>query len=89
MSQPRRIDETGNRYGRLTVLQPIEKLGPNNRLVWLCKCDCGTQKEIIGKNLRSGNTKSCGCLIVQLRKKYYMKYSTKNQLDDVDEDILR
>lgn len=84
-----RIDEVGKRYGRLTVLRSAEKLGRDNRLLWVCKCDCGAEKEIVGKSLRNGTTRSCGCLMVQLRKKRYMKYSTQNKLDDVDEDILR
>lgn len=28
---------------------------------WLCVCDCGNLTEVIGKDLRKGNTKSCGC----------------------------
>jgi len=56
----RYIDETGNKCGRLTV---IEK-APNNKRgdsMWLCKCDCGNEVVVRGINLRSGNTKSCGC----------------------------
>lgn len=57
----RTIDEVGNKYGRLTVLS---RAGSNNahRALWLCQCDCGKQIVAIGKNLRSGNTCSCGCL---------------------------
>ena len=54
------IDETGNTYGYLTVL----RRAPNNkdgRAMWLCKCKCGNELIVLGKNLRSGNTKSCGC----------------------------
>ena len=54
------IDETGNKYGLLTVLYR----GPNSkdgRVQWHCKCDCGKEVDVIAKNLRSGNTKSCGC----------------------------
>lgn len=28
---------------------------------WICKCDCGTVKSVLGKNLRNGTTESCGC----------------------------
>jgi hypothetical protein len=28
----------------------------------MCECDCGKEKEILGKDLKNGNTKSCGCL---------------------------
>jgi hypothetical protein len=29
--------------------------------MWLCRCDCGTEKEIEGTKLRTGHTQSCGC----------------------------
>lgn len=32
------------------------------RITWLCKCDCGNRKVIIGEDLKSGSTRSCGCL---------------------------
>lgn len=54
------IDETGNTYGYLTVIER----GPNNkegRVTWRCKCKCGNEVTVTGKSLRSGNTKSCGC----------------------------
>ena len=59
------IDEVGNKYGRLTVLS---RVGSNkaNRALWLCQCDCGEQVIVIGKNLRSGNTCSCGCIKKEL-----------------------
>lgn len=54
------IDLTGERFGRLTAL---EHAGKNNhgRSVWLCKCDCGTEKTIAQRSLICGDTKSCGC----------------------------
>ncbi len=55
MARPH-IEETGNRYGRLTV---IGWLGERK---WLCECDCGEIREILGANLRAGKQKSCGCL---------------------------
>jgi len=52
------------KFGKLI---PIKYIGKNKKEddIWLCKCDCGKQKEINSYNLRSGNTKSCGCLRVQ------------------------
>ncbi len=35
-------------------------------LLWLCRCDCGVERIVAGNNLKSGNTKSCGCLNRQL-----------------------
>ena len=64
------IDLTGQKFGRLIVMERI----PNRkggRIQWLCVCDCGTQKIIIGKNLKNNNTKSCGCL------KDYPRYGSR------------
>lgn len=56
----KRIDLTNKRFGKLTVLSPsINRIG--GELAWLCKCDCGGEKEIRGHSLRSGGSKSCGC----------------------------
>lgn len=30
--------------------------------LWLCQCECGNTTIVQGGNLRSGNTKSCGCI---------------------------
>ena len=57
------IDLTGKKFGRLTV---IERSYPNTKWGlprWLCKCSCGTEKVIDSSNLKSGRTKSCGCLV--------------------------
>jgi len=53
------IDETGNTYGRLTVVGRADNKG--TRAKWLCECSCGNTKEVTGKMLRTGKTKSCGC----------------------------
>lgn len=54
-------DLTGQRFGYLTV---IKKAGKNksDKILWLCKCDCGKLKIIQGASLKNGRTKSCGCL---------------------------
>jgi hypothetical protein len=51
------------RFGRLTVisLAPKENSGDFNTN-WLCICDCGKTKIIRGIRLKTGETKSCGCL---------------------------
>lgn len=50
----------GEKFGRLTVV----KRDPNNNLNWLCKCDCGNPEliSVTGDHLKSGHTKSCGCI---------------------------
>lgn len=55
----KRLDiPTGTKYGRLTVIKEISKKGDSRR--FLCQCDCGNEKEVDLRNLRSGNVKSCG-----------------------------
>lgn len=53
-------DETGNVYGRLRVIGPA-KSNSCGQARWLCECDCGAKKEVIGSFLRRGLTTSCGC----------------------------
>ena len=57
---PKCKDETGHRYGRLTVIKPYKKT--KQGMTWLCRCDCGQEFVAHGVRLRSGYTKSCGCL---------------------------
>ena len=73
-SKPR-YDLTNQRFGKLIALEYIK--GGN----WKCKCDC--EKEIItsSRNLRTGHTKSCGCLRAEKAKNnvYDMSnYETEN-----------
>jgi hypothetical protein len=56
---PAFIYETGNRYGRLVVISQAESV--NNRVRWLCLCDCGVTLTVTGEKLRQGKQKSCGC----------------------------
>ena len=55
------IDLTGKKFTRLHVVKQLGKDGGGN-IAWLCLCDCGRTKSVLGRNLKSGATKSCGCL---------------------------
>lgn len=55
----KKVDLTGQRYGRLTVLAPAENIG--GRTAWRCLCDCGQETIVKTHHLRSDHTKSCGC----------------------------
>lgn len=54
-------DETGSRYGMLIVLKEVSPR--RNQAYWLCRCDCGNEKEVRGSSLRNGVVKSCGCMM--------------------------
>lgn len=56
------IDLTNKRFNRLTVLHRSSANSTQNKPMWVCKCDCGNITTVRGTDLKSGNTKSCGCL---------------------------
>jgi hypothetical protein len=52
----------GQRFGRMTVSSRHPDNGSYGHTRWVAKCDCGTEKPVLGASLLSGVTKSCGCL---------------------------
>lgn len=76
------IDETNNKYGKLSV---ISMAYVNNHCAfWNCQCECGNKIVVPGNHLRSGHTKSCGCMqsigefrINQILSKNDINYSTQ------------
>lgn len=54
-------DLTGQKFGKLTVKSFVEKR--KNNYMWLCLCDCGTEKVISRGDFKSGHTRSCGCYV--------------------------
>lgn len=56
-----RVDLAGQRLGRLFVERIGEQRGGGGDCYWVCRCDCGTVREIRGKSLRAGDAVSCGC----------------------------
>jgi len=73
------IDETGNTYGRLTVVDRAANIG--KATMWNCLCECGNEKAIRAISLRSGRTKSCGCL----NRESSTKRATTHGLSDTRE----
>ena len=62
--------EIGKRYGRLTVVSIEHKIsGKNKKPYAVCNCDCGGSITVQVAALRSGQTKSCGCLMDEFIKK--------------------
>jgi hypothetical protein len=56
------VDITGQRFGLLIAQSHNGTVSPTHGAVWLCKCDCGQETCVRGNYLRSGHTRSCGCL---------------------------
>lgn len=57
----KKIDLTGQRFGKLVVINKADKTNSAGHLFWNCICDCGNSHIVSGAILRSGKSKSCGC----------------------------
>lgn len=73
MSQ--RVDITGKKFGRLTVLEHAGQ-SEGRQSMWLCRCDCGQERIVRGRNLRTGHTLSCGCHNREAVSKMLVKRNT-------------
>lgn len=68
-------DMTGLKFGRLTVISRAENyIYPKGTplVKWNCLCECGNEVAVLGTNLRSGTTKSCGCLQSEILHKLHI-----------------
>lgn len=57
--EPKVVDLTGQVFGKLTVIELDQESSGGRK--WICKCSCGNTVSVREYNLKSGNTKSCGC----------------------------
>lgn len=58
-------DITGQRYGRLTVIERHPEIAPGGKVQWSCRCDCGSTTVTTGNRLSIGMVSSCGCLRIE------------------------
>ena len=82
---PQFLDRTNMRYGRLLVIKHTgkDKMGKH---LWLCKCECGKEKVVVGDNLSSGKSNSCGCLKAEFLAKNGNQYGL---YEDREEALLK
>lgn len=59
------IDMVGKKVGKLTVVSRVEFSVPTK---WLCKCECGREREVLGSTLRKETITSCGCMNDRAKK---------------------
>ena len=52
----------GKQFGRWVVLEKSDRRGRYGHSWWLCRCSCGTEREIEQGSILSGDSRSCGCL---------------------------
>lgn len=87
------VIKPGDRYGRLTVIERMPNKG--KRTVWRCRCGCGNTADVTTTELRSGDTKSCGCLFDETPKETPQmraarkEYTDRNYADGTHEALIR
>lgn len=82
-------DLTGMRVGILTVIKRTKEdyISPsgNKSPQWLCKCDCGNEKIVLGGNLRAGSIRSCGCTSESVGEIYIRELLDELQIEYIQE----
>lgn len=65
---PKVHDLTGQRFGRLTVVEPVG-INAYGVATWRCVCDCGNERILSAQVLTGNRTQSCGCLQKERHRK--------------------
>lgn len=72
-------DLTGQTFGRLKIISRAGNKGKYT--AWNCLCDCENTKVVIGRSLKRGYTKSCGCLHKELTTKRSTTHGMSNSME--------
>lgn len=80
-----REDFTGQKFNRY-IFVSFHSVDINGNYLWLCKCDCGTEKIVRSVDVKSGNIKSCGCYHKEVVRKQCGKNSPSWRHDLTDEE---
>jgi hypothetical protein len=67
-------DLAGQRFDRLTVIRDTGSRDDSGRVIWLCSCDCGKQRNAVSRDLTAGRTTSCGCKKSERAKEAAVKH---------------
>lgn len=73
------VNLVGEKFNMLTVISRAENVG--KEVAWNCKCDCGNDTVVIGTNIKSGHTISCGCVVRSKGEIKIAKYLKDNNVD--------
>lgn len=72
------IDLSGQRFGRLIVIEKANSTKGCTNAKWRCKCDCGKETIVRSITLRKGQSKSCGCLRSEIQQKKMITHGLCN-----------
>lgn len=73
------------RFGRLVAVRSVVVSGSQDRVFWVCQCDCGHSKQVSAYRLKKGKTRSCGCLrkeVSSIRGKLNALSKSRHQLTE-------
>ena len=77
MTSKRKLEDlTGQRFGRLVVIERAETTHVSTR--WKCRCDCGVECTVLAQNLKKGHTTSCGCYREEKRPTQQFKHGYRH-----------
>ena len=88
------IDITGEKFGRLTVIEKVPRpshIKSQKTTYWRCLCDCGNETIATKSGLKSGNTRSCGCLLKESKSKRFIELNkSKRKINrfEIDGEIV-
>ena len=74
----KKVDLTGQRFGRLVAIKNTGEKNNDGRFLWLCRCDCGNETKVYSDNLRKEKTKSCGCFRIDSARRLIGETYDKN-----------
>lgn len=78
----KKVDLTGQTFGRLTVLGDVGKRTTKKAILWQCLCECGNIVFVRGGSLKNGSTRSCGCFNREARSQRRTKDLTGYENDN-------
>lgn len=73
------MDLIGLKFGKLLVIEKTNEKAKNNKeYKYRCLCDCGNEVLVRGSNLKSGNSKTCGCVRIKNSTAMSKSYRKRN-----------
>jgi hypothetical protein len=82
-------DNVGKKFNMLKAVS-ISHRGSNRQWHYLFRCDCGNEKVLRYSAVSSGNTKSCGCFLVENAKSKFTKHGlSKSKIYNTWENIIK
>ena len=72
-------DLTGQKFGKLTAIKPTF-MKDGSHMYWLCKCECGNEKEVASNHLKRGDVQSCGCITTSIGEMNIKKILEENNI---------